>query len=53
MLQYDMTFTPQKVIKGQALADFLATHLISKSSKLHKDISDKVIEVNITSSDDV
>jgi len=48
-----MTFAPQKAIKGQALADFLAAHPISESSKLHEDILDKVIKINITSSDDV
>ena len=48
-----MTFVPQKAIKGQALADFLAAHPVSESSKLHEYIPDEVIEVNITSSDDV
>ena len=52
LFQYDMTFVPQKAIKGQALADFLAAHPVSESSKLH-DILDEVIEVNITSIDDV
>jgi len=47
-----MTFVPQKTIKGQALADFLAAHPVPESSKLHEDIWDKVIEANITSSDD-
>ena len=42
--QYDMTFVPQKVIKGQVLADFLAAHLVPVSSKLHEDIPDEVIE---------
>jgi len=51
--QYDMTFVPQKAIKDQALADFLAAHLISENSKLHEDILDEVIESNMTSSDDV
>jgi len=36
--QYDMLFVPQKAIKGQALADFLAAHPILKNSKLHEDI---------------
>jgi len=48
-----MTFVPQKAIKGQAIADFLATHPVSESSKLKEDIPDEVIEANITSSDDV
>ena len=53
MSQYDMTFIPQKAIKGQALADFLAAYPVPESSKLHEDIPDEVIEVNITSGDDV
>ena len=51
--QYDMTFVPQKAIKSQSFADFLAAHPVSKSSKLHEDIPDEVIEANKTSSDDV
>jgi len=51
--QYDMTFILQKAIKGQALADFLTAHSVPKISKLHEDISDEVIEANMTSSDDV
>jgi len=53
LFQYDMTFVPQKAIKGQALADFLAAHPIIETSKLYEDILDKVIEPNMTSSDDV
>ena len=51
--QYDMNFVPQKTIKGQALADFLAAHRIPKTLKLQEDILDKVIKANMTSSDDV
>ena len=51
--QYDMTFVPQKVVKGQALADFLAAHPVSKTSKLHTDISDEVSEANVTLENDV
>jgi len=51
--QYDMTFVPQKAIKGQALADFLVAHPVPESSKLHEDILNEVNEANITSSDDV
>jgi len=47
-----MTFVSQKVIKGQALADFLTACPILESSKLHEDIPDEVIEFNITLSDD-
>jgi len=48
-----MIFVPQKAIKGQALADFLTTHPVLKTSKLHEDIPDEVIEANMTSSDNV
>jgi len=48
-----MIFVPQKAIKGQALADFLAAHPILKTSKLHGDIPDEVIEANMTSKDEV
>jgi len=51
--QYDMTFVPQKAIKGQTLSDFLAAHPILETSKLYEDIPDEVIEANITSRDDV
>ena len=51
--QYDITFVPQKAVKGQAFADFLAAHPVSEMSKLHTDISDEVIEANMTSEDDV
>jgi len=51
--QYDMTFVPRKAIKGQAFADFLAAHLVPKTSKLHEDILDEVIEANMTSSESV
>ena len=48
-----MTFVPQKAIKGQALADFLAVHPVSEISKLQEDIPGEFIEANITLSDDV
>ena len=51
--QYDILFVPQKAVKGQALADFLATHLVLESSNLHEDISDEVFESNMTSEDKV
>jgi len=51
--QYDMIFIPQKAIKGQALAEFLAAHLVPENSKLHEDISDEVFESNVTSEDEV
>jgi len=48
-----MTFVPQKAMKGQALADFLAAYTVSETSKLHEAILDEVIKANMTSSDDV
>ena len=45
--QYEIQFMPQKVIKGQVMADFLADHPVPKSSKLYDDLLDEVIEVNI------
>jgi len=51
--QYDITFIFQKAIKGQALADFLSDHPISKTLKLYTDILDEVIEANMTSEDDI
>ena len=47
--QYDMLFVPQKAIKGQALAEFLAAHPVLKNSKHHEDIPDEVFESNVTS----
>jgi len=37
-----MLFVPQKTVKGQTLADFLAAHPVPESSKLHKEIPDEV-----------
>jgi len=51
--QYDMLFVPQKAVKGQALAEFLVTHPVPESSKLHEDIPGEVFESNITSEDEV
>ena len=51
--QYDMLFIPQKAVKGQALAEFLAAHPISENSKLHEDIPDEVFKSNVTSEDEV
>jgi len=48
-----MIFITQKAIKGQALTDFLAAHPVPKTLKLHEDISDEVIEANMTSNDEV
>jgi len=48
-----MTFMPQKAIKVQALADFLTANLVPKTSKLHEDITDKVVESKMTLEDEV
>ena len=48
-----MLFIPQKAVKGQALAEFLAAHPILQNSKLHKDIPNEVFESNVTSEDEV
>ena len=48
-----MIFVSQKAVKGQALADFLAAHPVPKTLKLHEDILDEIIKVNMTSGDDV
>ena len=37
---------PQKAVKEQAVADFLADYPISENSKLYADLSDKITEVN-------
>ena len=51
--QYDMIFIPQKAVKGQALAEFLAAHPVPEHSKLHEDIPDEVFESNATSEEEV
>ena len=51
MSQYDMTFVPQKAVKGQAIADFLAAHPVPETSKLYEEIPDEVAEANLISSD--
>ena len=43
--QYNMLFVPQKAVKGQAFADFLAAHPVPESSKLHEDIPDEVLNL--------
>ena len=42
-----MRFIPQKATKGQDVADFLADHLVSGTSKLYKDLPDVIAEVNL------
>ena len=48
-----MTFVPQKTIKSQVLADFLAAHPVPKTLKLHLDIPNEIIKANITLEDKV
>ena len=43
--QYKMQFLPQKIIKGQAVADFLAEHLDPRIIKLYDDLPDEIAEV--------
>jgi len=38
---------PQKVIKGQAVADFLVDHQVSETSKLYDDLPEEIVEVNL------
>ena len=45
--QYEMQFMPQKVIQGQAVADFLANHPVSETSKLYDNLLDKIAEINL------
>ena len=44
---------PQKAVKGQAFAEFLAAHSVPEHLKLHEDIPDEVLESNVTSEDEV
>jgi ribonuclease HI len=41
LTEFDITYTPQKAIKGQALADFLAAHPIQDDSPLKCDFPDE------------
>ncbi|XP_020272527.1 uncharacterized protein LOC109847707 [Asparagus officinalis] len=46
--QYDMQFMPQKAVKGQALANFLADHPVLGTSKLYEELPDEVAEACVT-----
>jgi len=46
--QYEMWFLPQKVVKGQAVADFLAEHPDLRMTKLYEDLPDEVADVCLT-----
>nr|UYK51750.1 hypothetical protein [Paphiopedilum micranthum] len=43
LLQFDITFVPQRAIKGQALADFLAAHAVAANSPLNDDLPDEQV----------
>ncbi|KAI0512212.1 hypothetical protein KFK09_012850 [Dendrobium nobile] len=43
LLQFDITYVPQKAVKGQVLADFLAAHPIPADSPLNDDLPDEQI----------
>ena len=46
--QYEMHFLPQKAVKGQAVADFLAEHPNPRATELYEDLPDEVAEVCLT-----
>ena len=46
--QYEMQFLPQRAMKGQAVADYLAKHPDSKITKLYEDLPDEVAKVCLT-----
>ncbi|XP_062103347.1 uncharacterized protein LOC133814399 [Humulus lupulus] len=48
--QFEINFVPQKVIKGQALADFLAAHPIPDNMELREDLPDEEVFTVETSS---
>ncbi|KAA0060610.1 uncharacterized protein E6C27_scaffold22G004880 [Cucumis melo var. makuwa] len=41
--QYDIVYIPQKAVKGQALADFLADHTVPSNWKLCDDLPDEEV----------
>jgi len=43
-----MQFLPQKVVKGQAVADFLAEHPDPRMTKLYEDLPNEIAEVCLT-----
>jgi len=46
--QYEMRFQPQKVVKGQAVADFLAEHPDPRAIELYEVLPDDIAEVCTT-----
>ncbi|XP_028550951.1 uncharacterized protein LOC114579699 [Dendrobium catenatum] len=43
LLQFEITFIPLRVVKGQAVANFLAAHLLPVESPLNDDLPDEQI----------
>jgi len=43
-----MQFLLQKIVKGQAVTDFLAEHPYPRTTKLYEDLPDEVAEVCLT-----
>ncbi|XP_020704959.1 uncharacterized protein LOC110115892 [Dendrobium catenatum] len=43
LLQFDITFVPQWAVKGQALADFLASHPIPADSPINDNLPDELV----------
>ena len=43
MMEFDITYVPQKVVKGQALAEFLAVHPVPDDSPLITDLPDEEV----------
>jgi len=46
--QYDMQFLPQKAVKGQAVADFLAKYPDQRVTKFYEDLPDEIAEACLT-----
>jgi len=46
--QCEMQFLPQKAVKGQAVANFLAEHSNPRATKFYEDLPDEVAEVCLT-----
>ena len=42
-----MQFMPQKAVKGQSMADFLADHPVPGTSKLYDELSDEIAKINL------
>jgi ribonuclease HI len=43
MMEFDISYVPQKAVKGQALADFLAAHPVPDDSPLVTDLPDEEV----------